>query len=85
MAEQRPVEIDMNEMGMWTMQAPDCPANVLRARLGEKPDSCRSGLSTKAQGTIPLARCKWLVGEIADQDGSPIATCSFADKEGKDG
>lgn len=85
MAEKRPVKLDMNEMGLWTMQAPDCPANVLRARLGEKPESCRSGLSTNIQGAVPLSRCKWLVGEIADQDGKPVATCSFDQKEGRDG
>lgn len=71
----------MNEMGMWTMYAPDCPASALRARLGEKPWPCLSGLSTKIQGPVPIHRCKYVVGEIADQDGKPVATCSFEEAD----
>ena len=80
MAIQREVSLDMNAMGMWTMVAKDCPANKLRAQLGDKPETCRAGLSTNAQGAIPLHKCRFLVGEIEDVDGRPIANCGFEDQ-----
>ena len=78
----REVNIAMDRMGLWSMTAPDCPANVLKAQLGEQLLTCRAGLSTKMQGAVPLAKCKWLVGEIDEFDGKPVAHCAFAAEVG---
>ena len=79
----RIVAIDMDDMGLWSMTAVDCPANALKAQLGEKPLRCRAGMSTKMQGAVPLAKCKWLVGGIEDVGGKPVAHCSFGDEAPK--
>lgn len=76
---EREVEIDVGKMGLWTMIAPDCPANVMKEKLGERPLACRAGASTQIQGAIPLTKCQWLSGEIEERGDKPVAQCSFDD------
>jgi hypothetical protein len=71
------VELKVEDMGIWHATSPTCPANRMKAALGEKPMTCRCGISTNIQGPIPMGRCKFLEGDIFEEDNSLKIACTF--------